>query len=156
MYAFGINLPVAEIMFVAMILLIVLLVVILVQLRKMSGHVKVLDQTTLEIRKYEDEEAITVKPLGTNADALTAVEKASFTKKYVVSAGRLEKKAAVELSKGADPVAVKTRFAAAGIPEDVATRAVNNAVFMLDRFAAVPRDRAETMAKRMNDAAKGR
>jgi hypothetical protein len=51
MFVFGINLPVAEILFVVLLLFIIALVIIIVQLGRMSNHIKVLDETTLEIRR---------------------------------------------------------------------------------------------------------
>lgn len=132
MFVFGINLPVAELLFVTLVLVSVTLIIIIVQLVKVAKHIKVLDETTLEIRRYEAEEDVTVKQLKTYVANLSPADRRRVKASYARGA-KLERKALKILLDGYEPAEAKNRLLGDGAPEDVATRAVNDAIFWIDR-----------------------
>jgi hypothetical protein len=134
MFVFGINLPVAEILFVVLLLFIIALVIIIVQLGRMSNHIKVLDETTLEIRRYESEEEVALKGLEHDPELLTAQRKRSLNTQFLPALQQLEKKAVARLLDGETPTEVRNSFVVKGVNDAFATRAVNNAVFFVNKF----------------------
>lgn len=131
MFVFGINLPVAEILFVLLLLFVLAMVFIIVQLVKLGRHVRILDETTLEIRKYEEAEEVILRVTETRGK-LSAAEKRHFDA-FRAAAMKLQERAAAKLAAGEAPVRIKQAFLAKGVPEHVATRAVNSASYWLDR-----------------------
>jgi hypothetical protein len=156
MFVFGISLPVVEILFVLLVLFIVALAVIIVQLVKMGKHIRVLDETTLEIRRYEEEEEVTLKPLTASVEEMTAPERRDFTRQFVPAVSGLCRAAAAKLLAGRSPESVKRARMARGIVEQVATRAVNNAVLALNRYAVMSSPVAREEAKRLRAAARAK
>jgi type IV pilus biogenesis protein CpaD/CtpE len=156
MFVFGINLPVAEILVVLMLLFIVAVVFIIVQLVKMGKQIRVLDETTLEIRRYESEEEITLKPLLANPAALSATEKRDFLRRFIPATNGLSRAAAVQLAAGKSPAGVKNALMDRGIAEPTATRAVNNAVVALNRYASLSTADAKREARRFVAAARAK
>ncbi len=132
MFVFGINLPVAEILFVVLLLFIVALVFIIIQLGKMARSVRVLDETTLEIRRYEEAEEVTLR--GRDIEDVTAAEKRRVSA-LARAVQKAEAKALKLLLDGVNAVEVRNRLIENGVPEHVATRVVNNASYWIDRFA---------------------
>jgi|GEM_PF-3123886 len=131
MFVFGINLPVAEILFVLLVLYVLAMVFIIVQIVKLGRHVRILDETTLEIRRYEETEEVTLRMLETHGK-LSAAEKRRFNA-FRAAAVKLQERAAAKLAGGEAPAQIKQAFIAKGVPEHVATRAVNSAGYWLDR-----------------------
>ncbi len=132
MFVFGINLPVAEILFVVLLLFIVALAIIIIQLGRMRKNIRVLDETTLEIRRYEAEEEVTLKPLLVEPAKLSARQRRKV-QNALSAAARLERKALAALFKGQEPARVKTALMQGGSDEAVATRAVNGATHFLNQ-----------------------
>ncbi len=153
MFVFGVNLPVAEILFVVLLLFIVALVIIIVQLGRMARHVRVLDQTTLEIRRYEEAEEVTLRALEHDVDSLSPAAK-KRVQSLATSVGKTQAKALSKLLSGHEPASVKSTLIMAGVPEGMATRAVNNAGYWLDRTAALDASDAKHVENAMKQAAK--
>jgi hypothetical protein len=55
MFVFGIDIPLPEILFIVILLVVVALVFIILQMRHVNRHMRVLEDTTSQIRKFEDE-----------------------------------------------------------------------------------------------------
>ena len=155
MFVFGINLPVAEILFVALVLVFVALAVIIVELVRMGKHIRVLDETTLEIRRYEREEEVTLKPLQLDTRAIDA-----NARKLILQAsadlGKLERTCAQLLLAGESPSVVRERLLRRGVADWLATRAVNSAIWRIGRFAPMERRAAHEHAGAVAKAARAR
>jgi len=132
MFVFGINLPVAEILFVVLLLFIVALAIIIVQLGRMRKNIRVLDETTLEIRRYEAEEEITLKTLNVQPAKLSAIEQRNV-QKLLANASREQKKLLGRLLKGEQPQAVKNSLVRGGMSDRHATKHVNDAIYWLNQ-----------------------
>lgn len=156
MFVFGINLPVAEILSVMLLLLLAALIIVIIQLRKMAKNIRVLDETTLEIRRYESEEEVTLNPLLAKPVDLSAAEKREFLRRFFTATNSLNRAAAVQLAAGRSPEAVKNALMGRGLAEPTATRAVNNATAALNRYAGLAPSVAKLEAKRIAAAARAR
>ena len=154
MFVFGINLPVAEMLFVTLFLVIVALAFIIVQLVKMGKNIRVLDETTLEIRRYEEEEEKALKPLTADVGGLDVGERRAFTRQFVPSVSGLCRSAAAQLIAGKSPEQAKRALMERGVPENMATRAVNSAIAALNRYANLPAAVAREETRRFNAAAR--
>ncbi len=148
MFVFGIDLPVAELLSVTLAAVIIALVIIIVQLVRMGRHIRVLDETTLEIRRYEEEEERTLKPLRASINRFSQAAKRFFTRAYAPGWSRLERRAATLLIEGRSPKEVKNLLLKRGLNEPVATRTVNQAVRVVERFASLGLPAARDEARR--------
>ncbi len=146
MFVFGINLPVAEILFVTLLLFIIAMVFIVIQLLRMGKHIKVLDETTLEIRRYEEAEETTLRAQEMSVTKLAGSEKRRVQEAGVAMA-KLETKALVRLLEGAEPAALKSALQRNGVTDGMATRAVNNATYLLDRVATMEPEDAKALVR---------
>ena len=153
MYVFSINLPVAEILFVVLLLFIVALVIIIIQLGKMARNIRVLDETTLEIRRYEEAEEVTLRAMDVDASTLSPAEQRRVKGLYG-STNKLEATAMQRLLTGATTVQVKNSFIKAGVREHVATRTIHNASYWLDRYSMLDSQQATAVDKSIKAAAK--
>lgn len=153
MFVFGVNLPVAEVLFVVLLLFIVALVFIIIQLGKMSRHVRVLDETTLEIRRYEEAEEVTLRALDNKNQRLTPAEK-KRVQTLADATAKAEKRALRMLLNGSEPGEVRNALLAAGVYEHLATRAVNDASYWLDRYVVLESAEAKRVGESMKSAAK--
>jgi hypothetical protein len=133
MFVFGTNLPVAEILFVVLLLMLLALIIVIVQLVKMARHIRVLDETTLEIRRYEEAEEATLKPLEANLKAMDSEQRRQFAA-FLPGFTKLERAAVKRLLAGDSPQRVRQLFLERRVREPTATRAVNSATHHLNRF----------------------
>ncbi|MBR9692938.1 hypothetical protein GOV07_03350 [Candidatus Woesearchaeota archaeon] len=153
MYVFSINLPVAEILFVVVLLFIVALAFIIAQLGKMARHIRVLDETTLEIRRYEEAEEVTLRAVEVDATTLSPTEQRRVRGLYGTT-NKLEAVAMRRMLNGSTQVQVKNSFIKAGVREHVATRVVNNASYWLDRYSMLDSQQATAVEKGVKAAVK--
>jgi hypothetical protein len=138
MFVFGIDLPIPEILFIVLILLTAALIFILVQMRHISYHMKILEDTTLEIRNAEEAETQTVRRFETDMQKLESDEAELFVTKIVPTVSKLENYVAVELMKGKDPEEIKANIVKKGINAELATKVVNSMTYYLDFFQKIP------------------
>lgn len=153
MFVFGLNLPVAEILFVVLVLFIVALVFIIIQLTRMGRHVRVLDETTLEIRRYEEAEEVTLRTQETNVHELRPAEK-KRVESFADAMRKLETKAMKQLLSGEEPDEIKHAFLLKDVPESLATKVVNNTSYMLDKAALFEAEHAKRIMSNMKSAAR--
>lgn len=130
MFVFGVNLPVMEIMFVAVALFILALVIIIVQLVKMNRHINVLDDTTLEIRRYDEEAALRVEQ--PSLDGLSDQDVADFKKKVLPAFAKAQQAVATKALNNA--LGAKSELMQKGLSEVVAARLVNNVSLLLREY----------------------
>lgn len=151
MYVFGINLPVVEILFVLLLLFIIAFIFIIAQLGKLSRHIRVLDETTLEIRRYEEAEEVTLRAPEVDATILRPGEKRRITTLYSALT-TLEKRVLRRLLAGQSLQEEKASLLATGVPEHVATRVVNNASYWLDRLSVFSSQDAKLLEQSIKTA----
>jgi hypothetical protein len=138
MFVFGLDLPIPEILFIIVVLLTAALIFILVQMRHISYHMKILEDTTLEIRNAEEAETQTVRRFETDMQKLESDEAELFVTKIVPTVSKLENYVAVELMKGKDPEEIKANIVKKGISAELATKVVNSMTYYLDFFQKLP------------------
>jgi hypothetical protein len=138
MFVFGLDLPIPEILFVVLVLLTAALIFILIQMRHISYHVKVLEDTTLQIRKDEEEQTESVRRFETDMQKLETDEAELFVTKIVPTVSKLENYVAVELMKGKDPEEIRANIVKKGINSELATKVVNSMTFYMDFFQKLP------------------
>lgn len=131
MFVFGINLPVAEMLFVMMILFLIGLVIIIIQLGRMKKNIRVLDDTTLEIRRYEEEEELVLKPINVDTSRLKPADRRKV-KVNNSNALKLEKKALIALLKGTKPERLKKELMKGGSSERMVNKAINTAIYWIN------------------------
>jgi hypothetical protein len=85
------------------VLVVVALVFIIMQMRHVNRHMKILEDTTSQIRKFEEEELEQVKDFDVDLKKLEADEAELFITKVVPTVAKLENYATVELLNGKDP-----------------------------------------------------
>lgn len=153
MFVFGINLPVTELLFVVLLLFIVAMAFIIVQLVKLGRHVRVLDDTTLEIRRYEEAEEVTLRAMETETEKLKPSEKKRVQELYGAAA-KLEGRVVGRLLAGEEPAEVKRDLMGAGIAEHAATRIINNASYWIDKTAALLPEDAKDLSAGLKGGAK--
>jgi len=133
-------------LFVILVLFIVALVFIIIQLGKMTRHIRVLDETTLEIRRYEEAEEVTLRMLETEPQSLSLIER---RRAQTIHAAALKAEAKVfkQLLDGKEPVVLKHTLVANGALDHFATRVVNNASYWLDRGSVLEKSKAKYAAE---------
>jgi hypothetical protein len=134
----GLDLPIIEFLSIITLLLLAALVFILMQMRTMNRHMKVLEDTTMEIKRSEDEETDTVRRFETDMQKLESEEAELFVTKVVPTVSKLENFVAVELLKGRDPAEIQAAIVKKGISAELATRVVNSMTYYMDFFHKLP------------------
>ncbi len=142
MFVFGINIPLPEILFIALVLLIVVAVMVIINMRNMNRHMRILENQTLEIKRFEEQELSQVRRFEIDMQKFEADEASMFVGKVMPTVAKLENYAAVQLMKGSRPQDVRGEFVKRGIQSDLATRVVNNITYYLETFHKMPK-RAE-------------
>lgn len=132
MYVFGVNLPVVEILFIVVVLFVLALIVIIVQLYKMSRHIDILDDTTLQIRRHDEAQMMMVQRF--TLQGLSDSDIVDLRDKVLPAAERATMAVAQRLLSGEDPEAVKHYLMERGLTEVVATRLVNTVSFYVKEF----------------------
>jgi hypothetical protein len=156
MFVFGIDVPIAELLLLTLLLVIVSLIALIAQLVRMAKHIRVLDETTLEIRRYEQEEDVVIRALTIRPAALESDRRRFLLQKYLPSLGRLERAAAKRLLEGEEPSVVRDRLVDSGASDAAATRVINDAIAHLTRYAALgAREAAERTRQNLKAARKG-
>jgi len=138
MFVFGIDIPLPEILFIALVLLLAAVIFTVIWMRNMNKHMKVLENTTLEIRRYEQQEIDQVKRFELDMQKLEADEAELFVGRVVPTVAKLENYVAVELMKNRSPEEVRGAIVKKGISADLATRVVNNMAYYLTAFNKMP------------------
>jgi len=138
MYVFGIDIPLPEILFIVVLAVFIALGVVLFLLYHVNRHMRVLEDTTSQIRKFEEEELEQVKEFDVDIKKLEADESELFITKVVPTVSKLENYATVELLNGKDPEEIRAAIAKRGIDEQLATRVVNSVNFYLEFFHKMP------------------
>jgi len=138
MFVFGINIPLPEILFILILVLLIALVFIFIQMQHVNRHMKILEETTMDIKKYEEEETDTVRRFETDMQKLENEEAELFVTKIIPTVSKLENYVAVELLKGKDPEDIKAAIVKKGIDDGLATKVVNSLTFYLDFFHKLP------------------
>jgi hypothetical protein len=75
-----------------------------------------------------------LKGLEHDPELLTAQRKRSLNTQFLPALQQLEKKAVARLLDGETPTEVRNSFVVKGVNDAFATRAVNNAVFFVNKF----------------------
>ncbi len=138
MFVFGIDMPIPEMLFVLVLVLIIALVFIFIQMRNITYHIRILENTTLEIRKYEEQETDEVRRFETDMEKLESEEAELFVTKIVPTVSKLENYVAVELLKSKAPEDIKDAIVKKGISPELATKVVNSMTYYMDFFHALP------------------
>lgn len=146
-YAFGMNLPVIEMMLVVVLLFLVGLAFMIWQMIQQSKHIKVLEQTTFEIKKYEEEEATEVHRFEMDVKSLESDEAEMFIAKVIPTVTKLENYVVAELMKGKNPQVVIDALALKGIKKDLAARVVSTTAYYLDYYNKLPKKQHDTHVK---------
>lgn len=146
-FAFGMNLPVIEIMFVVALLFIIGLAFMIWQMIQQNKHMKILEQTTFEIKKYEEEEAAEVHRFEMDIKSLESDEAELFVAKVIPTVTKLENYVVAELMKGKDPLVVIDALTVKGIKKDLASKVVNAMAFYLDYYNKLPTKQHDTHIK---------
>lgn len=134
----GIDLPVIEFLTIITVFLFIGLVILFFQMRHINRHMKTLEDTTLEIRKYESEETDTVRRFEVDMEKLESEEAELFVTKVVPTVSKLENFVAVELLKGRDPETIRAAIVKKGISDELATKVVNSMTYYLEFFNKLP------------------
>lgn len=148
MYVFGINIPLPEFTALIVILLFAALIFVLFQIRHINRHMRILEQTTLEIRKYEEQEMEQVRRFETDMQKLEAEEAELFITKIVPTVTKMENYVASELLKSKDPEQIKQAIVKKGINAELATKVVNSMTYYLDFFNKLPNRHVENHVKK--------
>jgi len=138
MFVFGIDIPLPEILFIALLLLIVAVVLIIVHMRNMNKHMKFLEKTTLDIKKFEEQEMAQIRRFEIDVQKLEADEAAIFVGKILPTVAKLENYVGIELLKNRKPQEICGEITKKGISSDIATRVVNNMTYYLETFHKMP------------------
>ena len=150
MYVFGINLPLPEILLVLILFLVAALIFILFQFNHINKHIQVLESTTLEIRKFEEQEMQQVQRFEIDMRKLEAEEAELFVTKVVPTVSKLENYVAVQLLKGKDPETIRGAITKKGISPELATRVVNSMSYYLAFFKKMPNKHMNTHFNTVN------
>lgn len=147
MFVFGIDIPLPEILFIVVILMAAGLVFLLVQMRHVNRHMTILEKTTLEIRKFEEQEMEQVREFQTDIKKLEADEAELFVTRIVPTVAKLENYVAAELLNNKDPEVIKQALVRRGINSELATKVVNSMTFYMDYFQKLPDRHVSTQLK---------
>lgn len=150
MFVFGIDIPLPEILFVLIVLLVAALVFIIYQMRYINKHVKVLEDTTLEIRKYEEQEMEQVRRFETDMKNFEADEAEMFVAKVIPTVSKLENYVSSELLKRKNPEAIKANLERRGIKPELAAQVINAMTYYLDFFQKLPKTHAKSHFNAVN------
>ena len=151
MFVFGIDMPLPEILFVLILILLAALVFIVIQVLHMNKHMKILEDTTLQIRQYEEQEIEQVRRFETDMKKLEAEEAELFVTKVVPTVSKLENYVAVELLKGRNPEEIRGAITKKGINAELATKVVNSMTYYMDFFQKLPDKKVDTHVQAVND-----
>ncbi|MBR9702423.1 hypothetical protein GOV10_00160 [Candidatus Woesearchaeota archaeon] len=146
-YILGIPVPILNSLAVMMIILLVLVIVMIWQMIQQSKHMKILEQTTFEIKKYEEEEAAEVHRFEMDIKSLESDEAELFVAKVIPTVTKLENYVVAELMKGKDPLVVIDALSVKGIKKDLASKVVNAMSFYLDYYNKLPMKQHDTHIK---------
>lgn len=137
-YAFGIDIPVIEIMLVVTLLFLVGIGFMIWQVVTMRRHIGVLEKTTLQIEQYEEQEKCEVKRLETDIASFESDEAEFFLSKLIPSATKLENYAANLIMKGKSADEVVKVLTDKKIDKTLAVQVVNSVVFYLKYYDKTP------------------
>ncbi len=159
-YVFGINLPVAELMFVAVLFFLVGLAFMIWQTLQVKKHMEVLERTTFEIKKYEEQEQSEVERLESDIKNFETDEAELFVARVVPTIAKLENFVMAQLFHGKEPKAVIDVLVAKKIDKELATRVVNQVAYYLNFYHKLPQkkenDHHETVNKLQMPNVKGK
>lgn len=151
MFVFGIDIPLPEILFILVMMMIAGLAFIIYQIWHTNKHMRILEDTTLEIRKYEEQEMDQVRRFETDMKRFEAEEAELFVTKVVPIVSKLENYVASELLKGKQPEEIKGAIVKKGMNSDLATKVVNSMTYYMDFFNKMPKRRMENHEKAAQD-----
>lgn len=138
-FVFGMNLPIVEIMVLVVILFIVGLIFILWQIRQVDSHIKVLEQTTFEIKKYEEQEAAQVQRLDVDVKNFESEEAEMFVARVTPTIAKLENYVMAQLFWGKKPEQIVDMLVMKKIKKELAVKIVNQMSFYLDFYHKLPK-----------------
>ncbi len=138
MFVFGIDMPLPEMLFILVVLVLAAMVFIIIQIWHTNKHMRILENTTLQIRQYEEEEVEQVRRFETDMKKLEAEEAELFVTKVVPTVSKLENYVAVELLRGKDPEEIRGAIVKRGINPELATKVVNSMTYYMDFFQKMP------------------
>lgn len=137
-YVFGINLPVAELMFIAVLFFLVGLGFMIWQTLQVRKHMEVLERTTFEIKKYEEQEQSEVERLESDVKNFENDEAELFVARVVPTIAKLENFVMAQLFHGKEPEMVIDTLVAKKIDKELATRVVNQVAYYLNFYHKLP------------------
>lgn len=138
-YVFGINLPVMEILFLAMLLFIIGIIFVIIQMKNLKSHIKVLESTTLEIKRAEEEEMQKIKRFEMDISKLESEEAELFITKVIPTISKLENYVVSQMLEGVPAEKIKDDIVKRGIKEQLANKVINSVVFYLDFYSKLPK-----------------
>jgi hypothetical protein len=150
MFVYGINLPVVEILFVTLVLVIIALAFIIIQLRAMAHHLNILDAKNLQIRRTEEEAERKVERYAPRQ--WDAAARRAFSAQFFPRARNLERWAAERLLSGDSGEQVRDALVLRGVLDRVATRIVNNAIGLMRQYESFSTEEARAETTRMVSA----
>lgn len=137
-YAFGVDLPVIELNIIVTVLFAIGIGFMIWQIIKMNSHISVLENTTLEIRKYEEEEMRQVDRFEVDIKNLESDEAELFLAKTLPSLTKIQNFVAAELMKGKQTDKIIVALSQKGIQKDLAMRVVNGMVYYMNFYHKLP------------------
>lgn len=138
-YVFGMNLPIAEMMFIAIIIFIIGLIFMIWQIMQVNSHISILEKTTFEIKKYEEQEQSDVQRLETDVKKFENDEAELFVARVVPTVAKLENFVMAQLFRGQEPAKIVDVLVAKKIDKALATRVVNQVGYYLDYYNKLPK-----------------
>ena len=159
-YVFGINLPIAELMFVAILFFLIGLGFMIWQMIQVNRHMQVLERTTFEIKQYEEQEQHEVERLEADVKNFENDEAELFVARVVPTVAKLENFVMAQLFHGKEPQMVIDILVAKKIDKNLATRVVNQVAFYLNFYHKMPKKKEDnhhgTVDKLQMPQAKGK
>ena len=131
--------PVAELMFITVLFFVAGIVYMVWQIRQVNDHIKVLEQTTFEIRKFEEEEKANIVRLETDVTRLENDEAEMFVARVVPTVAKLENFVMAQLFRGKEPKQVADMLVTKKVDRELAERVVKQVAYYLDFYHKLPK-----------------
>jgi len=146
-FAFGINMPVIEIMLVVTLLFLVGIGFMIWQILMMRTHMEILEKTTKEIEEYEQEEKSDVQRFESDVRALESDEAEFFVSKLVPSVMKMQNYAAKQLVNGKQPDDVVKLLIQNKVEKTLANQIVSSVTFYLKTYDKLPQKQHDQHVK---------
>ncbi|MBR9692397.1 hypothetical protein GOV07_00520 [Candidatus Woesearchaeota archaeon] len=146
-YAFGIDIPVIETMLIITILFIIGVAFMIWQMFNVRKHIGILESTTLEIRRYEEEEGKELQRFEQDIANFESDEAEFFLAKMLPSLTQTQNFAANRLLSKRRPEQVVAELMKKGIQQELATQVVNSIAYYLQYYDKTPKQQNAKQTK---------